>query len=133
MSETINRLSSDVVMNVGMRGYKEYIDYNWHGKMIKIKYLLEREEEIELIHSIIDCCTAEEDDEEYVREYVIPEFVDLATRANIVSVYANVNLPENIDEQHRLLYYNDIYDVVVKHANSAQITNIINMVKHYMK
>ena len=128
MNEEMNRLSSDVVMSVGMRGYKEYVDYNWHGKMIKIKYLLNREDEIELIHSIIDCCTAEDEE-----EYVIPEFVDLATRANIVSVYANVNLPENIDEQQRLLYYSDIYEVVIKHANSAQIVNIIDMVKQYTK
>ncbi len=121
------KMSALEVMSIGMRGYKEEIDYNWHGKMIKVRYMLSRDEEIELVHNILTCCGHDVND-----GYLIPEFIDLAIRSNIVSAYAQVELPDSIDKQHQLLYYSDLYDVVLKTANKRQIDNIINSVKGYV-
>lgn len=121
------RLDVDTVMKVGMRGFKDETPYNWHGKMIKIRYMLSRDEEIELIQSIIRCFSVDD-----VYGGCVPEFVDLATRANIVAAYALVELPGTIEEQHRLLYHSDLYDVVLRMANKAQIDSILAAVKEYM-
>lgn len=121
------RISSDEAMKYGLRGYKDIVKYNWHGKMIDIKYYLPRDDEVRLIHSVLECCGANDG-----AGYIIPEFVDLAIRANIVSAYTNIELPDTVDAQHRLLYCSDLYDVVLKNANHTQIENIKRSVELYV-
>lgn len=120
------RLTADEAMKYGLRGYKDIVPYNWHGKMITVRYFLTRDEETEVIHSILRCCSSPENEE------VIPEFVDLAMRANIVAAYTSVNLPEGIEDQHKLLYCSDLYDVVLKNANQVQIKHIAESVNMYL-
>ena len=117
------RISADKVMKFGLRGYKEYIDYNWHGLMIKIRTLLSRDEEYEIVRSVVECCTCYGDNGE---EYIVPENLELALRANVVIYYTDILLPNDIDEQHTLLFYSNLYDVVIEHANKAQIDSIFN-------
>jgi len=121
----MERIDSGKVMKVGMKGYKEIVDINWHGLIIHIKTLLSRREEEELIFSILECCRLGDKDE------LLYEFLDLSIRANIVAFYTDVELPLDINEQHKLLYYSDIFDVVAKNANSDQIDAVINIVKFY--
>lgn len=120
-------LNCEKVMNIGMRGYKEFRDVNWHGQIIKIRYLLSRSEEWDLIHSILKCATGTFDDS----NYVVPEMLDLATRANIVISYAGIELPPNIDDQHKLLYSSDLFDVIIANINKAQYASIMNSIKLY--
>ena len=123
-----DRIKGDEVYKIGMRGYKEVLPYNWHGKMIEIRYILPRDEEIELVHSILRCCGLDEMN----NGFIIPEFLEPAIRANIVTAYTNADLPNSIDEQQQLLYCSDLYDVVMKTVNGPQVNNIINSVKMYV-
>lgn len=109
------------LMKIGMRGYNDIVDVNWHGVIIHIKYLLDKDEESRLIHTIINCCTTSDG-------VFIPDMLELAKRACIVSAYASVVLPEDINEQHKLLYYSNLFDVVKESANKCQINNIINLI-----
>lgn len=120
-------LNCEKVMNIGMRGYKEFRDVNWHGQIIKIRYLLSRSEEWDLIHSILKCATGAFDG----NNYVIPEMLDLATRANIVVTYTGIELPTSIDDQHTLLYASDLFDVITANINRAQYMSILNSIKLY--
>jgi len=120
-------LNCEKVMNIGMRGYKEFRDVNWHGQIIKIRYLLSRSEEWDLIHSILKCATGTFDG----NNYVIPEMLDLATRANIVVTYTGIELPTSIDDQHTLLYASDLFDVITANINRAQYMSILNSIKLY--
>jgi len=120
-------LNCEKVMDIGMRGHKEFKDVNWHGQIIKIRYLLSRSEEWDLIHSILKCATGTFDD----NNYVIPEMLDLAIRANIVVSYTGIELPHNIDDQHMLLYASDLFDVITANINKAQYMSILNSIKIY--
>lgn len=120
---------SDVIdakklMKIGMRGYKDTIDVNWHGVIIHIKYLLSRDDEYRLVRTIVNCCTTSDG-------VFVPDMFELAKRACIVSAYSSVILPEDIDEQHKLLYYSNLFDVVKENANTCQINNIISLISPY--
>lgn len=113
------RVSSKDVMKFGLRGYKEFVDYNWHGKMIKIRTLLTHKESMELVQSIINCCPNNDDG------FIVPDFLDVSIRANIIRAYSNVDLPSDFDEQYKLLYCSTLFDVVCKEACTSQIDAII--------
>lgn len=120
---------SDVIdakklMKIGMRGYKDTIDVNWHGVIIKVKYMLDMDEEHKLIQSIMNCCIT--DDGNFV-----PELLDMSIRANIVKAYSSSELPEDINDQHKLLYYSDLFDVIINNVNKNQIEHILKLVLPY--
>ena len=111
-------LKASDVIKFGMRGYKETIDYNWHGRMITIKYLLPRNEVLEIIGNIREMCTTPNGD--FARE-----FLDFAVKLNIVLFYALIELPSNIDEVYKLLYHSDLYSVILSNANKNQVDSIL--------
>lgn len=122
-------VSSDKVLEIASRGYKEVIKYNWHGEIILIRCYLSREEEWRVIHSILNTCSVENDG----AKYIIPEMLDFVARTEIVAAYSNVELPRDIEERHKILYCSDIYDVISKHSNSDQINNIFSSIKMYLQ
>ena len=112
-------VSSKDLIKFGMRGYKDTVDVNWHGKIIEIKTLLSQEEEIRLIHDIVDFCTKEDGSS------IMPELLDFSTRLNIICAYANINLPNNTDDIYKLVCYSDLYKYVIDNVNDVQVNNII--------
>lgn len=120
---------SDVIdakklMKIGMRGYKDTIDVNWHGVIIQVKYMLDLDKEHVLIQSIMNCCMT--DDGNFV-----PELLDMSIRANVVKQYSSVELPQDINDQHKLLYYSDLFDVIINSVNKNQIEHILKLVLPY--
>lgn len=107
------------VIKFGLRGMKEFVDYNWHGRMISIKYMLTREEYIDLFGRIESMCTANDGT-------LLPEYVDFALRMAVVATFAGIEIPSDIDEAYKLMYHSDIFDVVRNNANKAQTESIIH-------
>lgn len=105
------------VNKFGLRGYKDYVDYNWHGRMISIRYMLSRTEFYQMIHRITDMCSV--DDGVFTGEYL-----DFAIKLYVVAAYAAIELPDNLDDAYTLLYYSDIYDVVLNNACKRQLDSI---------
>lgn len=112
------------LMKIGMRGYKDTIDVNWHGEIIQVKYMLDLDKEHMLIQSIMNCCMT--DDGNFV-----PELLDISIRANVVKQYSSVELPQDINDQHKLLYYSDLFDVIINSVNKNQIEHILKLVLPY--
>lgn len=107
------------VLKLGLRGFKEASDYNWHGKMISIKYMISKEEVFELMRRVEKMCTTENGE-------FSPEFLDFAIKTGIVTYYAIIELPTDVDELYKLIYHSDIYDVVLNNANKKQIDSVVN-------
>lgn len=116
-------LSAKELMKIGLRSYKESTPVNWHGKIINVRQLLSVEEEFSLIRKILKYCCNENTDQ------FIPELIDLSMRLNIVSYYSDVELPVDIEEQHKLLYCSDLFDIIVSHTNKAQIDSIMRSIR----
>lgn len=122
-----NILGERDTVKLGLKGYKETIDYNWHGKMITIRTFLDIDTEVNTIRSIVNCCY------DIKHCCFMPEFIDMAIRINIIKSYAYVELPDDVEIAHKILYVSDLYDVVLKCANQCQIDSIISSAKMMIK
>lgn len=98
----------------------------WHTSEIMIKQMLSIDEYRTVVLDIIGNCMSE-------NNKVAIELVDFSTRINIISAFAAVELPDNIDELFRVAYGSDLYDTVCKFANKAQIESIIKAVDKYVQ
>lgn len=117
-------VSSKDLIKFGMRGYKDTVDVNWHGKIIEVRTLLSQEEEIRTIHEIISLCVDDDDGS------VAIELLEFYIRFKIICSYAKVSFPENLDDIYKLVYHSDLYKYVIDNVNSTQVNNIINSVKY---
>ena len=90
----------------------------WHGKAISVRTLLPIHEVSLFVNSVMSACYDVE------HEVIIPEMMDFAYRVNVVSRYACVELPDDIEEQYVLLYNTDIYDTIIAAVNTAQLQSI---------
>lgn len=117
-------VSSKDLIKFGMRGYKDTVDVNWHGKIIEVRTLISQEEEIRTIHEIISLCVDDDDGS------VAIELLEFYIRFKIICSYAKVSFPENLDDIYKLVYHSDLYKYVVDNVNSTQVNNIINSVKY---
>ena len=97
----------------------------WNGKAVKVKPLLPPSEMSEFLNSVMDACV--------MRESVMPEFMDLAIRANTVLYYTDAELPETLDGQTELLYGTDLYDTVREHICKAQLDALIHAAEICMR
>lgn len=117
-------VSSKDLIKFGMRGYKDTIDVNWHGKIIGMRTMLSQEEEIGLIHSIVDFCVKDDGSS------IMPELLDFSIRLNIICAYADIDLPSSTDDIYKLICYSDLYKYVTDNVNSVQVNNIIESAKY---
>lgn len=114
-----NVLNAKDVVKFGMRGFKEYVDYNWHGKVISIRYLLSHKEVIDLYQRVEEMITRDDGT-------IMHEHMDFAVKLAIVSTYACIELPDDIDTVYNLIYHSDIFDVVMSNANKNQLSSIVH-------
>lgn len=96
----------------------------WHTDNITIKRLLSVKEYMSTVKGIIDECKAPG-----VEGGFAIELLDFSIRLNIISSYAYIEFPKDVEEMYYLVYASDLYDTVRAHANKAQVESIISSVK----
>lgn len=119
-------LSAKELMKIGLRSYKESTPVNWHGKIINVKYLLPLGDEITLIRNIVDCCYDSDND------VLLPSLIDMSFKSNIILAYSDVQLPDNTEDRHKLLYASDIYNVIESSVCKSQIEFVKKMIDWVM-
>lgn len=108
---------------VGQRRIK-YRKIVWHTAEMYVKTFLPLDEYKDLIDSIVRTCTTEDGD-------CIYEMIDFVTRINIIAAYALIELPDDINEMHYIVYESDLYDAVVGNVNVAQVDAVVRAVREY--
>ena len=99
----------------------------WNGKVMKVRPLLPPMEMSEFLNSVMDACIDRE------HGSIMPEFIDLAIRANTVLRYTDMDIPETLDGQTELLYGTDLYDSVREHICKAQLDALIHAAEICMR
>lgn len=122
----IRRLSVNDLRRVAGVSDKQYKKIDWHGSQLIMKRLLTVQEYVELIHHILDDCRSKE------KDVFAIELLEFSIRLNTISAYAFVELPTEIDEIYYIVYSTDLYDVVCKNANRAQVESIRKSVMLYV-
>ena len=106
---------------VGVTGkHKKVI--RWHTDNITIKRMLTVKEYLDTIRGIIKDCKTPDDN------FAI-ELLDFSIRLNIITSYAYIEFPKDVEEMYYLVYASDLYETVCAHANKAQVESIISSVK----
>ncbi len=121
----IKRLSANDVMRVTGVSGKQARKVTWHTAEFIMRPLLSIESYSSLVDRIINDCF----DENGVFNLGV---LDFSLRKNIVSAYAFVDLPTDVDDLYRVLYSSDLFDTVCRYANQAQLESILRVVTIYV-
>ena len=65
--------------------------------------------------------------DESKRRY-LPEVREFCIKRNIMLRYANFTLPANLDKQYDLIYQSGVVDEILKHIDTAQLTEICSAI-----
>lgn len=86
---------------------------------VDVRYTISINEALEFSNSVVNLCYADKD------SAYSPEIKDFAIRANLVSRYTNIELPESIEDKYMFLYTTDVFDVIRREVNPRQLRSII--------
>lgn len=121
-------ISSDELLNIVRDITNDFVTIRWRNKSINVRKLLSYKEETDLIKRILMCCSyIDKDDASF-----IPELFDMSFRSNIISAYSTIELPDDLEKQHMILYGTDLYNCILSVVNKAQIAAIEYTVKYYL-
>lgn len=125
MGQTRILPKNEVLRITGVSG-KQYKTIQWHGAQIVIRQFLDMSNFIATVHAIIDDCSDPDGN-------ISKELIDFATKLHIIAAYSFVELPDDLEQLYYITYASDLYEVIVKNANSSQIEAIINTAQSYMR
>lgn len=100
-----------------------YKTIKWDGYDIVVKQLLSADEFIGVVRTVFRDCRIPDTD-----NMVRLELIDFAIKTNIVSAYANVELPEDLNDLYNLIYGTDLYESVCDNVSEIQLKSIINSI-----
>lgn len=113
--------ANTLVRTAGHKGWEEKVVL-WHGVKILVKPFLSFSEYIDAIHLIIDYCTNDDGSTRY-------EMVDIAVRVGILSSYAMVRIPQEINDLIYVIQYSDLYETILSEICAKQVDSIISSAK----
>ena len=94
----------------------------WNGLKIEINHTLNVKDAFELVKAVVDSSFL--DDGSYV-----PEATDFAMRANVIAYYSNIELPNDMAAQYRMVYSLPIYEIVRAAINAQQFDSLYDAVE----
>ena len=100
-----------------------YKTIKWDSYDIVVKQLLSVDEFINVVRAVFKDCKIPD-----TENMVQLELIDFAIKTNIISAYANVELPEDLSNLYNLIYGTDLYETVCDNVSKAQLKSIIDSV-----
>ena len=110
---SINKLESVMKENVILVPMKGSEDID-----ITIRHTLPLKDMMQFVENVVSSCVNAE-----TATYT-PEIKEFAIRSEILTTYANFNLPSNVEKQYELLYCTDVLCQVMDHINNKQLHEI---------
>lgn len=93
----------------------------WFGNEVKIKHTLSFSEMLAFVDDVVSSCF-------HTTGGYMPELQEFVVKSNILTRYANFNLPDNLEHRYALLYNTDAVDVVIRHVNQKQLDDILESI-----
>ena len=110
---SINKLESVLKENIVVVPMRGNEDVN-----IIIRRTLPLKDMMQFVENVVSSCVNAE-----TASYT-PEIKEFAIRSEILTTYANFNLPSNVEKQYELLYCTDVLCQVMEHINNKQLHEI---------
>ena len=122
--ETINPSLITQVANIGNGG--RITPFRWRGLSINVRYSLDLREALAFIDNVMSACTDADTGDFHV------EMLDLITRASVVTMFTNIELPADLETQFKILYWTDLYGEIKARINESQLESLTNTIERYI-
>lgn len=122
--ETINPSLITQVANIG--NGSRIIPFRWRGLSINVRYSLDLREALAFIDNVMSACTDADTGDFHV------EMLDLITRASVVTMFTNIELPVDLETQFKILYWTDLYGEIKARINESQLESLTNTIERYI-
>ena len=97
----------------------------WHGKRINVNPLLSLKEMFELVDEIMAGCIKEPE------KTIVLEAVDFIFKIKTLSKYTDIMLPDDLEEQYRIIYASDLVESVFSNVNQIQLNVLRDVIRAY--
>lgn len=94
----------------------------WCGVEIEYKEVLTMVEMKAFVDGVVDASF--DNDGDYM-----PEFTDWLIRTNMIQLYTNVRMPQNIEKQYDILYRTDLYEQIAGLVDQRQYAKIMEAIE----
>lgn len=121
MAKTENRISVNTFEKIMREHFTPVVTVKWHEAEITVKRSLSLVEMMEFAQSVAESCFDE------TRGFV-PELADFVVRSNILEMYGNFRLPEDLKKRYELLYNTDAVETVTENVNRQQLQELVDAI-----
>lgn len=100
---------------------KKDISVDWNGMSITVTPRLSFADMMAFIDGVVKSCFTKDG-------LYVPEAKDIAIKSNILEMYANFRLPENIEKAYELIADSDAVETVLSYINTNQLQEIVRCI-----
>ena len=119
MEKKIKKVSISQIDKVMKEVYVPATTVEWHGVEIVVKKSLTLEDMLKFVSDVVKTCTEQE------AGGYMPELKDFAIRLNVVEMYSNVKLPDNVNHKYFILVNSGIVETILENININQYEELI--------
>lgn len=125
--EKTKKINSTELLNIINKLDKEYTKLSWNGVDIKIRHTLPFSAMMTFVDYVSKLCFSEESGA------YLPEVKDFGIKTSILELYAGIEMPDEIEDMHKLVYCSDLVNCVVECINKTQLSEIANAIEEKIK
>lgn len=122
MSNSLRGLTSQMMRNAAKSIENRVKRVKWMNYEFSVRYSIGFSEYVKLIQKVVADCQNDNGE-------IAIELIDFSLRSNIIATYANIELPDNLDEVFRIVYASGLYELVENAVNLSQIKSIETTVR----
>ena len=98
--------------------------FEWQGIEVTVTKTLSLTQMLEFVNNVAESCFTA-DSGKYM-----PEVKDFVIKSNVLEMYANFNLPSNLDHRYEIIYNTDVFEAVLNKINETQFKEMLNAIEH---
>lgn len=103
------------------------VKVDWHGVDLEVKPFLSMEEMILFIDGVVSACFLDGDNT------YIPEVKDFAINSYLLSIYTNIELPDDISEKYIYVTRCDAFGLILEIVDDIQLKQILTAINEKIK
>ena len=92
------------------------------GLEIEVNHTIPLPSVLEFVNELVETCFLEDGT-------FVPEIMDFTMKNNILTRYANFELPTDLNEQYNLIYFSGVAEFVMEKINQVQLREIVEAAK----
>ncbi len=126
MAKNNNRISVNALERIFKEQKKDITTIEWQGETLEIKHTLGLADMLGFVNDIVESCFGEDD------QY-LPEVMDFAVKCGILTKYANLTLPKNLELRYDIIYNTDAVQTVYDSISTEQLSEIVESARRKIK